>query len=271
MKGYKLKKRNSRIKIYCEDCLTVLKRLPDKSIPLIVTSPPYNIGLKYGKHEDSMSDKDYVAWLGKIFQQVARVLTLEGHLFLNLGTKSSNVLLPYKVATAVEQFLVLQNHIIWIKSVYVAGRSYGHFKPINSDRYLNHLHENIFHFTKHGNTKVDRLSVGVPFEHKANIERFKHGQDKRCRGNAWYIPYDTKNSKEQTDNHPGTFPEQLVRMCYKLAGKPQLIMDIFAGRGTTGLAAISMKVPKVILIDYDKDYCKIMRTRIGQVVNTLYG
>jgi len=63
--------------------------------------------------------------------------------------------------------------------------SVGHFKPINSKRFLNDCHEFVFHFTKSGKAPVDRLAVGVPYADKSNISRWFHteGKDKRCSGN----------------------------------------------------------------------------------------
>jgi site-specific DNA-methyltransferase (adenine-specific) len=59
--------------------------------------------------------------------------------------------------------------------------SCGHFKPINSTRFLNNSHEWVFHFTPDGNTPLDRLAIGAPYTDKTNIKRWAHtkGRDKR--------------------------------------------------------------------------------------------
>ena len=62
------------------------------------------------------------------------------------------------------KYFALQNEIAWIKAITVEGRSFGHFAPISGNRFLNPCHETIFHFTKSGNVKLDRLAVGVPYE-----------------------------------------------------------------------------------------------------------
>lgn len=70
--------------------------------------------------------------------------------------------------------------------------SIGHFKPIVSDRYLSDLHEYIFHFTKNGNVKLEKLKIGVTYQDKTNIGRWKTAtRDRRDRGNVWFIPYPT--------------------------------------------------------------------------------
>ena len=86
---------------------------------------------------------------------------------------------------------VLQNTIHWIKAITIQddeGKpvSRGHFKPINSPRYLNDCHEYVFHLTPSGKTPLDRLALGVPYADKSNIARWEHtgGGDLRCRGNT---------------------------------------------------------------------------------------
>src|SRR5207253_7485933 len=76
---------------------------------------------------------------------------------------------------------VLQNTIHWIKSIAIDNRTFGHFKPISSKRFLNDCQEYIFHFTKTGRVEIDRLAVGVPYQDKSNIARWSHtrGRDSR--------------------------------------------------------------------------------------------
>jgi site-specific DNA-methyltransferase (adenine-specific) len=132
----------------------------------------------------------------------------------------------------------LQNSIVWVKSISIGEESVGHFKPVNSRRYLNHTHEHVFHFTKEGQNPVDRLAVGVPFKDKSNIARWGHAEDRRCAGDVWFIPYQTIRSKAQRDHHPSPFPVELPGRCIKLHGKERAtVLDPFLGVGATLLAA----------------------------------
>ena len=112
---------------------------------------------------------------------------------------------------------MLQNHIVWAKSLSVGDETYGPFKPITSERFLNNTFEDIFHFTKSGHVPLHRRAIGVPFKWKSNIARFGHTEDRRCKGNIWFIPYAPVQSKAGKHNHPAIFPVALVEHAIKLS------------------------------------------------------
>ena len=194
------------------------------TIDLVVTSPPYNLGVRYGKYSDREDRQSYLKWCDKWAAQVRRLLKPRGSFFLNIGAAPSNPMLPHEIVFQLRDLFVLQNTIHWIKSVAIADRTFGHFKPISSKRFLNDCHEYIFHFTKTKNVEIDRLAIGVPYQDKSNISRWSHtrGSDLRCRGNTWFIPYETIQSREKERPHPATFPVQLAQWCIKLHGVSRL-------------------------------------------------
>lgn len=244
------------------DCLKVLKKIPAKSIDVIVTSPPYNIGIKYNTYYDNKDLVKYLKWLTKIARQLRRVLKTKGSLFLNIGSTSVNPWITTDVSNIFRRYFILQNNIIWVKSISINKETKGHFKPINSKRFLNNNQEAIFHFTKTGNVLINRLAIGVPYTYKSNIKRFNQKQDKRCIGNVWFIPYKTINSKTQKFNHPATFPINLVRRCLRLHGNLKgTVLDPFLGTGTTLIAAKSLGM-KGIGIEIDSTYVKIAVKRL---------
>lgn len=222
------------IEIFHEDCNNTISKLPN--LDCIITSPPYNIGLNYDEYSDN--NENYCQWLCNIFINLKNKLKDNGHIFVNIDGTNTKPLLPFEFVIEMSKHFVLQNSIQWIKSISINDITYGHFKPINSKRYLNHTHEYIFHFTKNGNSEIDRKSIGVPYMDKSNIKRRNHSSDLRCKGDVWYIPYKTVNSKEQKFNHPGSFPIELPLHCLKLSGiQNGTVYDPFCGTGTTLLAA----------------------------------
>ena len=211
---------------------------------MIVTSPPYNIGLKYNKYKDKKPREQYLEWIYDIFVEL-KVLKDDGHIFLNMGYTNRDPWISMEVALKLKDILVMQNKITWVKSISIGEGeedTYGHFKPINSERYINVTNEDIYHFTKKDNTKINREAVGVPYKWKCNLIDRKTGkhrinkktglpvEDKRCKGNSWFIPYDTITSKKERGEHPATFPEGLVEHCIKISNvKEGVVLDPFIG------------------------------------------
>tara|TARA_B100001093_G_scaffold351634_1_gene336129 strand:+ start:1406 stop:2263 length:858 start_codon:yes stop_codon:yes gene_type:complete len=263
------------------DCLEALKQHHDNSVDLVVTSPPYNIGLNYNKYKDKKPREQYLEWIYDIFVELKRILKDEGHIFLNMGYTNRDPWISMEVALKLKGLFTLQNNITWVKSISIGpdkDDTHGHFKPINSERYINVTNENLYHFTKSDKVKINREAIGVPYKWKCNLIDRKTGkhrihkktglpvEDKRCKGNTWFIPYETVCSKKQKGYHPATFPEGLVEHCIKISDVKQgVIVDPFVGSGTTIRTAKKMTDSSDeyelsgIGIDIDEeyiDYCK---------------
>jgi len=223
------------------DCTNLLDEIPKGTVDICVTSPPYNIGKKYGEdYDDNKKQQVYLDWIEIIFSKVSSILKPSGSLFLNVGGTNIKPWIPYDIANRLRKFLVLQNNIIWAKSISIDNDNiFGHYNPINSSRFLNNMFEHIFHFTKDGNNEIDRKSLGVPFKDKVNLQAKTVTEDIRCRGNIWFIPYETIRLKSEKGNHPAIFPKKLAEWCIKLHGfsKETIILDPFVGTGTTLLAS----------------------------------
>lgn len=247
------------------DCFDILKQMPPYLVDVVICSPPYNLEIDYGTYKDDMCDYDYLKWMETILWDIHRVLKDNGSFFLILGSTNKKPHLVDDIMAFARHIFTLQNHIIWVKSISIDEKSYGHFKPINSDRYLNNNWEHIFHFTKVGNVKIDRLSIGVPYVYKDNIERWSSVEkDVRCRGNVWFIPYETITSRKDRGKHPAVFPAELALNCINLHGFDEntIVLDPFVGIGTTLLAAQKLGV-KGIGIDLNRDYLDFARKRLG--------
>jgi site-specific DNA-methyltransferase (adenine-specific) len=286
-----------------QDCIKGISRLTNESVDLVVTSPPYNLGISYRKYADRQDRQSYLTWCGKWAAQIRRILRSNGSFFLNVGSAPSNPMLPHEIVMPLCDLFVLQNTIHWIKSVAVhtaaakhnAGdlqlnplsappghdpnpdakrqlrvesivKTFGHFKPINSKRFLNDCHEFVFHFTKSGRVEIDRLALGVPYQDKSNIARWSHtrGNDLRCRGNTWFIPYETIQSREKERPHPATFPVQLAEWCIKLHGvsRVQTMLDPFLGIGNSAVAAKRCGVKRFIGFEIDEAYLEEAKRRL---------
>jgi site-specific DNA-methyltransferase (adenine-specific) len=246
------------------DCLTELPKLSGGAFDVVVTSPPYNLDLAYDAYRDSLGEQEYLDWMVQVCTAIRRVLVPDGSFFLNISGSNRSPWLPFELIVRLRRLFVLQNHITWIKSIAMAHDSVGHFKPLAGARYLNHNHEHIFHLTLDGAVKLDRLAVGVPFKDKSNIARRNHARDLRCRGNTWFIPYPTVQTRAAKFNHPGTFPVDLPLWCIRLHGKAQgRILDPFMGTGTTMIAA-ALAGMNATGIELDAGYFDIAAARLRE-------
>ena len=261
----------TRFDLRYEDCVEGMAKLPDEHVDMVVTSPPYNLGIRYGKFSDRQDRQSYLRWCGEWAGQVRRILKPSGSFFLNIGSAPSNPMLPYEIVMELRELFVLQNTIHWIKSITIEDRqgnmqSHGHFKPISSKRFLNDCQEYVFHFTRDGKIEIDRLALGVPYQDKSNIARWSHtgGSDRRCRGNTWFVPYETIQRREKERPHPATFPVALAENCIKLHGASRVrtMLDPFLGIGNSAVAAQRCGVKQFIGFEIDETYLAEAKRRI---------
>jgi site-specific DNA-methyltransferase (adenine-specific) len=262
------------IELFNVDCEIGLRNVEAESVDCIVTSPPYNLGIAYSRYDDTLPRGDYLAWLGRICEVLKTKLKPDGSFFLNIGSVPSNPWGPFEVITSLRPRFVLQNVIHWVKSIYVENETYegkqsmnvGHYKPINSARFLNDTQEYIFHLTKTGSVPINRLAIGVPYKDQNNIARWKAGGvGIRCRGNSWYVPYKTINSRQDERPHPASFPPEIAELCIRLhgqSGAAYRVMDPFMGIGNTALACKNLGV-SCIGFEIDPDYFQTSRAALG--------
>jgi site-specific DNA-methyltransferase (adenine-specific) len=257
--------------IFEQDCLLgIEEHVGEGTVDVIVTSPPYNIGKAYNRYDDSREEGHYLEWMARVSAASAKALSRHGSFFLNLGGKPSDPGWPIRVLEVFRHEFALQNTILWVKSIAIdledvapnpligGDIAFGHYKPVNSDRYLNPMTEYVFHLTKEGDVPLDKLSIGVPYRDKSNVGRWAKGKgDRRDRGNVWFIPYDTINKSRP---HPCVFPVKLPMMCIKLHGceKTGLVLDPFVGTGSTALACRKLGV-NFVGFDIDPYYAGLAR------------
>lgn len=224
------------------DCQKLLKEIPDESIDLIITSPPYCMKKAY---EDRHADTEtFKALHEKIFNNIYRVLKPGGSVCWQIGyhvTNSSIIPLDYLVydiftqrSKMLEYPLILRNRIIW---------TFGH--GLNSTQRFSGRHEMILWFTKGEEYKFDLDCVRVPQkypgkryykgDHKGELSGNPYGKNP---SDVWDIPNVKANHVEKTE-HPCQFPVAVAqRLIRALAPKNGRVLDPFMGSGTTGVAAV---------------------------------
>ena len=115
------------------DCLQVLPTLPEGSCDLVVTSPPYNLGINYKSFKDTAPREEFLAWCREWAAEVKRVMTDDASFFLNVGAAPANPLLPHQLILALtdgsDPLFTLQNTFHWIKSISIETRAGEHSSP----------------------------------------------------------------------------------------------------------------------------------------------
>lgn len=241
------------------DCLEKMKNIPDKSVQLCITSPPYNIGKKY---EEIMKLGDYISWCIKWINEIHRVTKDNGSFWLNLGyfkvqKKGKEVPIAYLLWDKTPFYLLQE--IVWYYKAGVSTKKT--FSPRN-EKYLWYLKdpENyIFNLDD-----VRDKNVKYPLQKKNG--KLKCNPLGKNPTNVWSIPKVTsgKNraSKERV-NHPAQFPLEVIdRIIKACSNEGDLILDPFAGSGTTAIACVNTN-RNYICIEKEEKYFNIIQERIN--------
>lgn len=252
-----------------QDCVEWMRQQPDSIVDVVVSSPPYNRGIKYNSYKDQRSD--YLAWMAEVWQECCRILKPGGHLFLNIAGNHKDPFLAYQVAEQVPWRV--QNHIVWAKAIEFKGHIYGRSTVnINSQYVLPHGHETVWHFTHKGKTPIDLQQSSVEYRPEFAEDNFRRtGRKTRPTTTCWHIPYETTGYMGQAaaalkghKGHPAIFPRDLVRHCLNVAGAKtgQVVYDPFGGTGTTAAVAKEMGID-YITTELDADYCQFIKDRLN--------
>lgn len=265
MRIYKHYKTQNEITLYNGDCAKLLKEIPDETVDLIITSPPYCIGKEYEDPHDDIESfkKQHEA----IFDDLYRVLKNGGSICWQVGYHiSDKCVIPldyviYDLFTSLskekQQPLILRNRIIW---------TFGH--GLNSTKRFSGRHEIILWFTK-GEQKVFNLDcVRVPQKYPGK-KSYKGPNKGNLSGNplgknpsdVWEIPNVNARHVEKTE-HPCQFPVAIPqRLIRALTQSGDLVLDPFSGAGTSGVAAILEK-RRFAGAEIKTEYYNISRERL---------
>ncbi len=244
-------------KIICGDSEEILKQFPENSIDIIITSPPYNFGLKYenDKRNDALKWDEYFKKLNAIWKESSRVLKPGGRICVNIQPLFSDYIPTHHYISKqlLNLGLLWKGEIIWEKHNYNCKyTAWGSWKS-PSMPYLKYTWEFIEIFCKQTHKKI-----GDPKNIDITADQFK----------KWvYAKWDIapeRNMKKY--NHPAMFPEELVVRLLKLFSyKNDIILDPFNGVGTT--TAIAKRLSRrYIGIDISKEYCDMAIKRLDETL-----
>lgn len=244
-------------KIFCGDSEKLLKEIPNDSIDIIITSPPYNFGLDYKNDEknDAVRWNEYFRKLNFIWKECVRVLKPSGRFCLNVQPLFSDYIPTHHHFSKqlLDLGLLWKGEILWDKHNYNCKyTAWGSWKS-PSMPYLKYTWEFIEIFCKKTHKKI-----GDPKNIDITGDQFKKWVNAK-----WDIAPE-RNMKKYA--HPAMFPEELVARLLKLFSyKNDIIMDPFNGVGTT--TAVAKKLNrKYIGIDISKEYCQTAIQRLNETL-----
>lgn len=253
-------------KIYCGDTIEYMKKIDERSIQLVVTSPPYSRGQRtdglnniYEKadtnYKDNLSDEKYIEWMTDVFKEYDRILIDKGVVAFNLSYTKYSPSLPYLVINSIfkNTNFVIADTIAWEKSNAI---------PISG-------HPN--RLTR----IVEFVYIFVKKEHLNDFEANKIVSTISKTGQKFYKTYynilKAKNNDGKIEGHGATFSSDFAKFFIDLYSFPNsVVLDNFVGTGTVPSVCVELN-RNYIGIELSKYYCEISEKRIEKKIKDLYG
>ena len=250
-------------KITNQDCLKGLKKLPDESIDLVITDPPFNIGKKYNSpYKDRQSKQEYIEWCREWMSECIRVLKSKGSIYLFNYPENNVYLFPF-----LDEHLYFRRWLVWHYPTNTGMSKYNFTRTQHS----------ILFFSK--SEKVNEIK----FNKQEIAEPYKNPEDKRikeriARGIKGKTPYDVfkygyngedviemnivKNVNKDKTKHICQLPVKLIDIFIKASSdKGDIVLDPFMGSGTVAYSS-KKNGRSYIGFEISKEYCEIAETRL---------
>lgn len=236
--------------ILCADCLDAVGTIAADSIDLVVTDPPYNIGVDYGGGKKADLREDYPAWCRKWIAECYRVLRPGGSLWIISGQEyGAHIDLAIQAAG-----FTVRNRITWHETfgVYCHGKFGRCSRPI-------------YYAVKGQGFVFNREAVTVPSARQEKYKDKRAAAGGKIMGDVWDVSRVCGTFKERIKGVPTQLPSELVRRIVGVSSGPgDLVLDLFAGSGT--ISAVAMQMGRdAIGIEANVEYAKIASERIGRV------
>lgn len=237
---------DKELKVICGDAIEEMKKLPDNSVRLIVTDPPYNLNKNYGNNQDKLEFDEYLDFSRQWLREAARVSTDDGTIYVFMGMRYISYI--YNI---LEQELGMTFNS-WITWFYTQG--------IGKIKGFSPRHDDILMFTKDPKKFVFHLDdIRVPQKFYRSVNNMRGANP----GNVWefsHMHYCNKNRKK----HPTQKPEGLFeRMVLASSNRGDIVLDPFVGSGTA-LRVCQQTGRKGIGIDINPEYIKMTEERLAE-------
>jgi len=242
-------------RVFCEDALAGLARIPDGSIDLILTDPPYNLGKDYGNDSDQLSVEAYLAWTESWIDAALPKLKDNGSLYLFLTWRHAP-----EIFVMLKKRMTMMNEIIWDRRVPSMG---------GSTRSFSSVHDTIGFFVKRKDYYFDLDAVRIPYDAATKKARSRSifvgakwlevGYNPK---DMWSVSRLHREHAERVD-HPTQKPLEIIERMLKASCPPGgLVLDPFMGSGTTAVAARRLG-RHFTGFELNPAYCEIIQQRLA--------
>lgn len=235
------------VNIVTGDCLEVMRRLADESVDLILTDPPYNIGVDYGAGKKADLRDDYAEWCREWIAQCHRILSATGSLWIISGQEyGAEIDLGIRAAG-----FTIRNRITWHETFGV----YCHNKFGRTSRPMFYAVKDPKNFT------FNKDAVTVPSDRQTKYGDKRAAAGGKIMGDVWTISRVCGTFKERVKGVPTQLPSELVRRIVGVSSNPgDTVLDIFAGSGTVCAVAEEMG-RQGVGIELNPEYAEIAHGR----------
>lgn len=237
---------DKKLSVICGDAIEEMKKLPDGTIRLIVTDPPYNLNKNYGNNQDKLEFDAYIDFSRQWLTEAKRVLTDDGTIYVFMGMRYISY-----IFNILEQELNMTFNS-WITWFYTQG--------IGKTKGFSPRHDDILMFTKSSKNFVFHLdNIRVPQKFYRSVNNMRGANP----GNVWefsHMHYCNKNRKK----HPTQKPEGLYeRMILASSDPGDVVLDPFVGSGTA-LRVCQQTDRSGIGFDMNPEYVAMTKERLAE-------